>query len=116
MAIRLWCCALILAVSALLPAAHAAERVGAVSVDGRGLPLVLSAADAERYRKIFALQDAGRMGEADDLIFQLQDQRLWATCWRSAISIRAPGRASRRCATAPQRCESSINSPLFSIG
>ncbi|HKY96167.1 MAG TPA: lytic transglycosylase domain-containing protein [Kiloniellales bacterium] len=77
MAVRLWCCALILAIFALLPrAASAAEQVGVVPVDDRGLPLILSAADAERYRQIFALQEAGQMGQADELIFQLQDQRL----------------------------------------
>lgn len=77
MAIRLWCYALIVAVAAAFaPTVSRADQVSAAALDDRGLPLVLSKADAERYRQIFALQEAGQMGKADDLIFQLQDQRL----------------------------------------
>ena len=41
-----------------------------------GLPAVLTAGDAELYRRIFALQTDGRWPEADRLIAQLTDKRL----------------------------------------
>ncbi|MGD1877985.1 MAG: lytic transglycosylase domain-containing protein [Kiloniellaceae bacterium] len=41
-----------------------------------GLPAVLSPRDAELYRQIFAVQDAGRWAEADRLIAGLSDRRL----------------------------------------
>lgn len=40
------------------------------------LPAALSDADARLYRKIFALQEAGRMRDADGLIAQIGDPRL----------------------------------------
>jgi soluble lytic murein transglycosylase len=40
------------------------------------LPAILSAADAARYERIFALQDAGRLKEADHLIAALRDKTL----------------------------------------
>jgi len=93
MAIRLWIGALALAFSAVFAAA-AAEQVS-VAVDDRGLPLVLGAEDAERYRQIFLLQEAGQMGKADELIFQLADERLLGhvlaqlylhpTAWKSKV-------------------------------
>jgi len=45
-------------------------------VGSDGLPTVLSAHDAELYRKIFTVQEAGRWQEADRLIAELSDQRL----------------------------------------
>ncbi len=60
------------AVSFSAPAAYTAST----ATDERGLPLLLSAADAERYRQIFVLQEAGKLGEADKLIAGLEDQRL----------------------------------------
>ena len=56
--------------------AGAADAVAELSTDGRGLPLILSEADAQLYRDIFALQQAGSFGKADKLIAQLADQRL----------------------------------------
>ncbi|NNG03943.1 MAG: lytic transglycosylase domain-containing protein [Inquilinus sp.] len=54
----------------------------------------LSEADAERYRRIFALQEAGEMDDADALIAEIDDQRLMGhvlyqrymhpTAWRSS--------------------------------
>ena len=41
-----------------------------------GLPAVLSTTDADLYRKIFALQEAGKLKAADKLIAQLGDDRL----------------------------------------
>ena len=41
-----------------------------------GLPAVLSPADAERYREIFAVQEDGHWKAADRLIAQLGDRRL----------------------------------------
>lgn len=40
------------------------------------LPEILSTADATRYERIFALQDAGRLTEADKLIAALRDKSL----------------------------------------
>lgn len=40
------------------------------------IPIVLSAADAERYRLVFALQDKGDFKAADKVIATIQDQRL----------------------------------------
>ena len=40
------------------------------------VPGVLSDADKERYRKIFALQENGRWGPADKIIAKLKDRRL----------------------------------------
>ena len=40
------------------------------------LPALLSADDAQRYRRIFALQDAGRWAEADQLMRGLDDRLL----------------------------------------
>lgn len=60
------------AVSIAAPSVHTAS----VSTDERGLPVMLSASDAELYRQIFALQEAGQMGQADGLIAELVDQRL----------------------------------------
>jgi len=60
------------------PSAQAAdsndEDVARSFVDG--LPAVLSTADADLYRKIFALQEAGKLKAADKLIAQLGDDRL----------------------------------------
>jgi len=56
------------ATSAALP------RVG--SLDSRGLPRLLAAADQQRYRRIFVLQEEARWDEADRLIGQLTDRRL----------------------------------------
>lgn len=56
------------ATSAALP------RIG--SLDARGLPRLLAAADQQRYRRIFALQDEARWDEADRLIAQITDRRL----------------------------------------
>ncbi|NIA71610.1 lytic transglycosylase domain-containing protein [Pelagibius litoralis] len=41
-----------------------------------GLPAVLSPGDADRYRRVFALQEKGRWKEADKLIAGLGDRRL----------------------------------------
>ncbi len=41
-----------------------------------GLPAVLTSHDAEVYRRIFTVQEAGRWPEADRLIAQLSDRRL----------------------------------------
>ena len=41
-----------------------------------GLPAVLSTSDADLYRRIFALQEAGKLKAADKLIAQLVDERL----------------------------------------
>lgn len=54
-----------------LPATHHAAPTTA-----DGLPAVLTAQDAERYRRIFALQEDGRWPEADRLIAELGDRRL----------------------------------------
>lgn len=51
-----------------------AARHAAPSADG--LPAVLTSQDAERYRRIFALQEDGRWQEADRLIAALEDKRL----------------------------------------
>lgn len=40
------------------------------------IPVVLTAADAERYRSVFALQDKGDFKAADEVIAAIQDQRL----------------------------------------
>ncbi|NQV22722.1 MAG: lytic transglycosylase domain-containing protein [Rhodospirillales bacterium] len=40
------------------------------------VPAVLSEADKERYRKIFALQENGRWGPADKIIAKLKDRQL----------------------------------------
>lgn len=40
------------------------------------IPVVLTAADAERYRLVFALQDKGDFKSADKVIATIQDQRL----------------------------------------
>ncbi len=50
------------------------EAAGGFSRDG--LPLVLSAADTERYRKIFFLQRSGKWKAADKQIAALTDRRL----------------------------------------
>ncbi len=58
-----------------LPAGTAALPGGMIPGPD-GLPAVLSAADAERYRQIFAVQEKGRWKEADRLIAALDDRRL----------------------------------------
>lgn len=40
------------------------------------LPQVLSSADAELYRQVFALQSDGKIGKADQLIARIEDQTL----------------------------------------
>ena len=75
---RLLCIAfvLVLLAPAVRPAAADQVTTSTLALDARGLPLVLSPADAERYSAIFALQEAGKMGQADKLIAQLEDRRL----------------------------------------
>ncbi|HMA15141.1 MAG: lytic transglycosylase domain-containing protein [Bacteroidota bacterium] len=51
-----------------------ARHAGPATADG--LPTVLTVHDAERYRRIFALQEDGRWPEADRLIAELGDRRL----------------------------------------
>lgn len=58
--------------SATLPAPDAALPLSGPD----GLPAVLSAGDADLYRRIFAVQEDGRWAEADRLIAQLSDRRL----------------------------------------
>lgn len=51
---------------------------GAIAVDAGAPPVlrILSDADVERYQRIFRLQDAGKWGDADRVIRQLQDRLL----------------------------------------
>jgi soluble lytic murein transglycosylase-like protein len=58
-------------------AIRAAPPAG-VGRDGPSVPLprVLSVADADRYRRIFALQAAGEWAAADAVVARLEDQRL----------------------------------------
>jgi len=64
-----------------LPAASQAQSVtlpavASVDVDARGLPVVLSAADAALYQQIFALQEAGDIAAAAALADELSSELL----------------------------------------
>ena len=65
------------------------------------IPHPLSAADADRYRAIFRLQQRGGLAgrrPADRAARAIRG--CWATCWRSAICTRPPiGRPIRSCGT-----------------
>lgn len=61
---------------AFVPEATSAALPRLGSLDARGLPRLLAAADQQRYRRIFALQDEARWDEADRLIGQVTDRRL----------------------------------------
>jgi len=61
------------------PGRQSASAVSSFATDHLApteLPNILSAADATRYERIFALQDAGRLKEADQLIAALRDKLL----------------------------------------
>ena len=65
--------------AAVLPASVGAEEVASLPALKMGqvnLPRILSADDAQRYRKIFALQDKGDWKKADREIKQLSDRVL----------------------------------------
>jgi soluble lytic murein transglycosylase len=67
-----------LAVLALSTApTFAQETIGATqSAEAVALPPVLGAADAERYRQIFALQEKGKLKAAAKIISELDDRIL----------------------------------------
>lgn len=62
--------------SCFVAAAAPAFAQDTLVVTGQARPNVLSESDADLYRRIFAAQDAGRIGEADDLIARLSDRVL----------------------------------------
>lgn len=62
--------------AAALPGGLAPNRELSGGSGPDGLPAVLTAHDAELYRRIFTVQEDGRWPEADRLIGQLSDRRL----------------------------------------
>lgn len=79
-----------------LPTPAAAETAPAAITESRMAPTVLEEDDVDLYTRIFALQDAGRMTQADALIKKLSDDSLMGhvlyqrymhpTAWRSSFS------------------------------
>jgi len=61
---------------AALPSSLGGAAAQPAAVGPDGLPPVLDTRDAELYRRIFAVQEAGHWAEADKLIAQLSDRRL----------------------------------------